>query len=77
MTTDLPISKSQREILLLRYERGATIDQISEWLRINRRSVIFRLRRAERQALRGKAPRSSLPDTQRRRTYSATKLQAG
>jgi hypothetical protein len=71
------LNKLQREILILRYERGATIAQIGDWLKITRRGVILRLRRAERRALRGKTTNLSPAQTGRRRTYSATKIQAG
>jgi DNA-directed RNA polymerase specialized sigma24 family protein len=46
--TDTHLTSRQKEVLMLRFERGASIEQIAAWLGISRRAVLHRLRNARR-----------------------------
>lgn len=41
-----PLTAKQQAVSSLRYDRGATIEQIALWLNITRRAVFYRLRNA-------------------------------
>lgn len=42
----LILTEKQQEVLWLRYDRRASINQIARWLKISRRAVLSRLRNA-------------------------------
>ncbi len=78
------LTDRQIEVLRLRHEHGATLDQIASWLRISRRAVLYRLQCA-RKRTRGeeglKPPGELKPVAAkqrfRTRRYLASQLTAG
>jgi DNA-binding CsgD family transcriptional regulator len=40
------LTARQREVMRMRFDRGASIEQIADWLGITRRAVLYRLRNA-------------------------------
>jgi hypothetical protein len=42
------LTAKQQVVASLRYDRGATINDIAKWLNITRRAVLYRLRNARR-----------------------------
>jgi DNA-directed RNA polymerase specialized sigma24 family protein len=46
--SEAPLTARQQEVVLLRHECGASIEEIAAWLGISRRAVLYRLRNARR-----------------------------
>lgn len=76
-----PLTEKQQEVLWLRYDQKATIEQIAAWLKISRRAVLTRLRNARRRAAGNGQPLpppglrpKGLPKT---RVYPVSQLPAG
>jgi hypothetical protein len=70
------LTSKQQAVSSLRYDRGATIEQIASWLKITRRAVFYRLRNARlRAALSQQNQGSSYPAVARTgRLYSASQI---
>ncbi len=74
----LILTEKQQEVLWLRYNHKASINQIATWLKISRRAVLARLRNARRRTGgTGPAlpPQSVMPAIEQRfRTYAASQI---
>jgi len=70
------LTAKQQAVSSLRYDRGATIEQIASWLNITRRAVFYRLRNARlRAALSQQTHAGSYPAIARSgRLYSASQI---
>ncbi|MGA3066074.1 MAG: sigma factor-like helix-turn-helix DNA-binding protein [Tepidisphaeraceae bacterium] len=65
----------QQEVLAMRYDLGATIEQIAVWLTISPRAVSYRLRTAHRR-LRGRTWADYAKAEKKGRTYSVSQISA-
>jgi Sigma-70, region 4 len=74
----LALTEKQQEVVWLRYDHQASIDQIAAWLHISRRAVLARLRNARRRTagsgLELPRVRAMPARNQRLRTYPASQL---
>jgi DNA-binding CsgD family transcriptional regulator len=76
-----PLTEKQQEVLWMRYDQKATIEQIAAWLKISRRAVLTRLRNARRRAASNgqplPPPRMRLKGMPKTRVYPVSQLPAG
>jgi hypothetical protein len=67
----------QQAAMKLRYECGATIGQIADWLKISERAVRARLQNARRAANPARTAESVMVDMHRQRTFAASQISSG
>jgi DNA-binding NarL/FixJ family response regulator len=70
--SDSPLTYRQQEVMLLRHECGASIEEIAVWLGITRRAVLYRLQNARR-----RLDLSDQPERGKGKTVAASQVLAG
>jgi hypothetical protein len=77
------LTARQAHAVWLRYERGASVLQMAQWLKISRRAVLYRLHNAKARigragtslaAVRMELPQSDPPTPRRRRMFAASQI---